>query len=200
MAGWSSFCSSRSRCPGVHGARLSGAAAVVEPLRASARPCQSSDGDAHGAGHSRRSHQCRLDRRQARRALRHAGGRLVSGRSGDGAIFDRDCRQRAARPALRTARRSVHCSISAGLKISPSRNRSATAPTAAIMCGSGRCWIRVRKSARSGLGPPPSIAASGVSHYTGAITHHICRRRRRRSQPARLRSRGRRKWSRPNTR
>ena len=41
------------------------------------------------------------------------------------------------------------------------------------MCGSGKCWIRARSSGRSGSAPPTFDRGVGVSHYTGAITHHI---------------------------
>ena len=101
VRGWSAFCvialGGRAR---LHRAGLSGAAGAVEPLRAPEGPRRPADGDAHRAGHSRRSHQCRADRRRKGRALRHAGRRLVSRRSRDAEILDRDRRQRAARPAL----------------------------------------------------------------------------------------------------
>ena len=66
--------------------------------------------------------------------------RLVSRRSRDAALVDRDRRQRAAGPRPIATRRSARCSISTAARISRSKSRSATAPITAIMCGSGRCW------------------------------------------------------------
>ena len=158
---------------GLRAARLCRAAGAVDPLRAPEGPRRSADGDAHGAGHSRRSHQCRAGRRQQGRALRHARRRLVSGRPDHAGIIDRDRRQRAARPAVSRRAGQQSVSISAAARTSLSRSRTAAAPTSATMCGSGRCSTRATRSGRSGSAMRRFDRGVGVSHYTGAVTHHI---------------------------
>ena len=107
------------------------------------------------------------------RALRHARRRLVSRRSDHAA----NRRSRSSAACCSTGpiamRRSATCIISDAARISRSKSRTDAAPITAIMCGSGRCWSRARKSGRSGSATPPSTSGVGVSHYTGAVTHHI---------------------------
>ena len=155
------------RCSPISCCRRSG------PITSTRRASPPADGDADRAGHSRRSDQCRAGRRRQGRALRDAGRRLVSRRSGDAAILDRDRRQRAAGPSLSRRAGQQSVSISAGARISRSKSRTATAPITAIMCGSGRRWTQGQEKRPVWLGAATFDRSVGVSHYTGAITHHI---------------------------
>ena len=124
--------------------------------------------------------------------VRDACGGLVSRRSDHAEILDRDRRQRAARPPLqgRAGQQSLLSRPARGPRLR--KAGSAPAPIAAIMSASGRCWTRARRSARSGSALRPIDRGVGVSHYTGAITHHIDADIDRRTRAAGRRSRSRR--------
>ena len=130
------------------------------------------DGDADRAGHSRRSDQCRPGRRQQGRALRHARRRLVSRRSGDAAILDRNRRQRAAGPSLsrRAGQQSLLSRPARGSRVRKAgRPQRRSPPSCAVLEGAGQG----EEKRPVWLGAATFDRSVGVSHYTGAITHHI---------------------------
>ena len=163
-----SCCSSSSSTPSspIWCCRRSG------PITSTRRASPTADGDADRAGHSRRSDQCRAGRRQQGRALRHARRRLVSRRSGHAEILHRNRRQRAARPPL--SRRAGEPSL-LSRPARGSRVRKADGTSA-----DHRHHVRFWKVLDQGeekrpvwLGDATFDRSVGVSHYTGAITHHI---------------------------
>ena len=184
--GWSSFCSPRSlscwpilRSP-IRCCRRSGA--ITNTRRGLAnlpmvtRTAQGIPGDPD---------QCRPDRRQTRRALRHAGGGLVSGRPGDGAIVRRDRRQRAARPSLspRAGQSAVLSRPPRGSRLREAgRPKRRSPPSCAVL-----------ESFGSGTGKAPGLARrrhlrSRRRRQPLYRRHHpsYLRRYRRRAEPARL--------------
>ena len=146
--------------------------ALLDPSRASERPRRPADGDAHGAGHSRRSHQCRADRRHQGRGMLDARGRLVSRRPitlkssieiVGSVLLDRPYKDAPVSNLYYLGRRE---DLAYEKPIGASADQ--------------RNHVRYWKVLESGaekrpvwLGAATRDRGVGVSKYTGAVTHHI---------------------------